>query len=297
MSVVQLHETKHPDRLAQECFRSLIGIDEQKNDLLEHLTLIFDRKRIDQWLKRHHKHGLPLIERLKHGSPLVILAGEVGCGKTALATSIASPVAEALEAHVVTFETPSDIRGNGLVGDLSARVTSAFEQARSAVTGNKRGMLVIDEGDDLGTTRSQLQAHHEDRAGLNVLIKQIDRMGKDPAPLAVILITNRLKALDPALVRRAHVIHFTRPDSATRRLVLEELLSGTHLNNGDLDRLVAATERPIPFSYSDLVHRIAEPAVRLALRENKPLTADLVIRVARDVQPTPLIEDMTPEGT
>lgn len=294
MSIVQLHETKHPDRQARQCFDSLIGIEEQKNDLLEHLAHIFDRDRIDTWLQHHHKDGLPLIERLQHSSPLIILAGEVGCGKTALATSIATPVAETLDAHVLAFETPSDIRGNGLVGDLSARVTSAFEQVRSGVSGNKRGLLIIDEGDDLGTTRSQLQAHHEDRAGLNVLIKQIDRMGKDKAPLAVILITNRLKALDPALIRRAHVISFTRPDKAARREVLRELLSGTDLQNGDLDRLVDATDRSIPFSYSDLVHRIAEPALRQAVRENKPFTADHIIQVAEHIQPSPLIEDITP---
>ena len=294
IDTVQLHETKHPDKTSQERFDALIGIDLAKSDLIDHLTLILDRQRIDDWVKRHHKKGLPLVERLKHGTPLVILAGEVGCGKTALATSIGTPLATALDAHVVAFETPSDIRGNGLVGDLSARVTSAFEQAHAALTGRKRGLLIIDEGDDLGTTRSQLNAHHEDRAGLNVLIKQIDRLGRENAPLAVLLVTNRLEALDPALVRRAHIIRFVRPDKATRRDVLSQLLDGTAVCESDLDRLVSATEHPLAFSYSDLVHRIAEPAIRLALGEDSAFSIEHMLRVAEHVKPTPLIEDVTP---
>lgn len=293
-SIVQLHETRHPDDAAHARFESLIGIEDQKQDLIDHLVILLDRKRIDDWAKRHHKKGLPLVERLKHRSPLVILAGEVGCGKTALATSIGTPLGHRIDAHVVAFETPSDIRGNGLVGDLSARVTSAFEQAHGALNGRKRGLLIIDEGDDLGTTRSQLQAHHEDRAGLNVLIKQIDRLGRENAPLAVLLVTNRFGSLDPALVRRAHVIRFSRPDRATRRDVLAQLLEGTAANEDDLNRLVAATERQIPFSYSDLVHRIAEPALRLALGEDQAFSIDHMLRVAEYVQPTPLIEDDAP---
>jgi SpoVK/Ycf46/Vps4 family AAA+-type ATPase len=294
IDTVLLHETKHPDKSSQSRFDSLIGIDRQKTDLIDHLTLILDRQRIDDWVKRHHGKGLPLAERLKRGSPLVILAGEVGCGKTALATSIGTPLATALDAHVVAFETPSDIRGNGLVGDLSARVTSAFEQAHAGATGRERGILIIDEGDDLGAMRSQLNAHHEDRAGLNVLIKQIDRIGRDDAPLAVLLVTNRFEALDPALVRRAHVVRFVRPDQTTRRDFLSKLLEGTGASEGDLDKLVAATEHTLPFSYSDLVHRIAEPAVRLALGEDSAFSVEHMLRVAEHVEPTPLMTSVIP---
>ena len=293
-SLVQLHETKHPDAGAQSQFDSLIGNDAQKQDLLDHLVLRLDRKRIDDWAKRHHKKGLPLVARLRHASPLVILAGEVGCGKTALATAVGTPLAEKLDAHVVAFETPSNIRGNGLVGELSSRVTSAFEQASGALSARKRGLLIIDEGDDLGTTRSQLQAHHEDRAGLNVLIKQIDRLARQDSPVVVLLVTNRFDTLDPALVRRAHIVRFTRPDDSARRAVFAQLLAGTSFDERDLDRLVAGTKRKTQFSYSDLVHRIAEPALRRALAEDQPLSVDYLLDVVERVQPTPLIENVAP---
>lgn len=87
-------------------------------------------------------------------------------------------------------------------------------------------MLIIDEGDDLGTSRSQMQAHHEDRAGLNVLIKEIDRLVRERVPIAVLLITNRFQALDAALVRRGHVVRFTRPNASARRALFKHLLEG-----------------------------------------------------------------------
>lgn len=294
MNVVNLHTTRHPERSAAARFDALIGLDAQKQDLLDYLTLLLGPERLEAWAKKHHRRGLPVVERIRNRAPLVILAGEVGCGKTELATSVGTPLADVLGAHVLAFETPSDIRGNGLVGDLSARITSAFGQARQQVTGNKCGLLIIDEGDDLGTSRSQMQAHHEDRAGLNVLIKQIDGYGKDEAPLAVLLITNRLAALDPALVRRGHVIQFRRPTHAERRLVFDRVLEGTGATNQELDALVAATERQVPFSYSDLIHRITEPALRLAVRSDRPLSIELVMTVAECAEPTPPIEDTTP---
>jgi len=233
---VRLFSTAHPDKSAVERFDGLVGIDDQKQDLLEHLVGILDPNGLKTWVTKHHPNGLALARRLERRPPLVILAGDVGCGKTELATSIGTPLARQLDGRVVSFETPSDIRGGGLVGELSLRVTAAFEAARQEL-GRGKGLLVIDEGDDLATSREQNQAHHEDRAGLNVLIKQIDALARERVPLAVVLVTNRFAALDPALVRRAHVIRFIRPSHEARRAVFARLLDGLRLTNEDLDEL------------------------------------------------------------
>ena len=58
--------------------------------------------------------------------PLIILSGEVGCGKTELANSIASPLAKKLDIIIKTYETPSNIRGSGRVGEISSRITGNF---------------------------------------------------------------------------------------------------------------------------------------------------------------------------
>ncbi len=167
MTELELLETRHPDKVAQARFDELVGIDDQKQQLLQELRMLLQPEVIAGWEKRHHPKGLDLARRMSQRSPLVLLEGDVGCGKTALAGSIGSPLASALGERVVALETPSNIRGTGLVGELSARITAAFGQAKSRVR-NGQGLLIIDEGDDLATQRAQMQAHHEDRAGLNV---------------------------------------------------------------------------------------------------------------------------------
>jgi SpoVK/Ycf46/Vps4 family AAA+-type ATPase len=220
----------------------------------------------------------------------VILGGEVGCGKTALATSIGTVVAETLDRQVVALETPSDIRGGGFVGQLSERVTAAFNQARVEV-GRNCGILIIDEGDDLGTSRAQMQAHHEDRAGLNVLIKEINRLARDRARIAVVLVTNRVQALDPALIRRAQVIFFARPNADARRALFEQLLEGVEHAPKDVAALVRVSERNPPFSYSDLVERGAEAALMASVRADQPFSVALLRDMIERLEPSPLIED------
>lgn len=292
LNSIRLHETKHPNDVAAGHYDGLIGIDDQKAEILDCLLNVLDPDRLTRWRKEHHPRGLPLVKRLEGRPPLVILAGEVGCGKTALATSVGTPLAAKLDARVVALETPSDIRGGGLVGELSARVTAAFNEARTIVGKHGCGILIIDEGDDLGTSRAQMQAHHEDRAGLNVLIKQIDQLARERARLAVVLVTNRLSALDPALVRRAHVIRFFRPDTEARRELFNKLLEGIDHNEKDISGLLKASERTPPFSYSDLVQRGAEVALVAALRSDRPLSAKMLREAIEQLAPTPLVDDV-----
>jgi SpoVK/Ycf46/Vps4 family AAA+-type ATPase len=289
VSGVKLHETKHPDRRAVAAYEGLVGIDAQKEDLLQFLLTVLDADRVARWQRKHYPDGLKLADKLQHRSPLAVLAGEVGCGKTALATSIGSAVATTLDSRVMAIETPSDIRGGGLVGELSARVTAAFDEAQTIV-GNSYGLLIIDEGDDLATSRSQMQAHHEDRAGLNVLIKEVDNLARRKSKIAVLLITNRLTALDPALVRRAHVIVFDRPDASARRALFTRLLQGIAHTHGDIDELVSISERTPRFSSSDIVHRGMDIAVRAAIQHDRPVSIAGLKAVLETLVPTPLVE-------
>ncbi|MDX2054216.1 MAG: ATP-binding protein [Polyangiaceae bacterium] len=290
MTTIQLHETKHPSPAFQAKYDRLVGIDGEKTALLNYLLRVFEPERLSTWLKQHHAKGLPLAERLHDRAPFVILGGEVGCGKTELARAVGTVLANAIDKQVVTVETPSDIRGGGLVGQLSERITAAFNEARVKV-GKHRGLLVLDEGDDLGASRAQSQAHHEDRAGLNVLIKEIDRLSRDDAKIAVILITNRVQALDPALIRRAQLIRFNRPDAAARRALFEQMLQEVPHGPTDIDALVDATERQPPFSYSDLVERGAEAAVAAAFAANEPFSASALREALTQLEPSPLIEE------
>lgn len=289
---VQLLESKHPNAQSKAVFETLVGIDSLKQALVDELVFVLDRNQISAWLKRYHSEGLPLAQAAAGKAPLILLTGEVGCGKTALASSVASPVGEAIDDRVLVLETPSDIRGRGFVGELSSRITEVFSQAARKVAQCGRGILVIDEADDLATQRSQMQAHHEDRSGVNVLIKQIDQLARNKEPMAVILITNRGPVLDPAVVRRAGlVLRFERPNEAARREVFRRLLRGATCRDRDLDELVGLTAGDeVPYTFSDLTDRIGKLALRKAWRSDRAFGVDVLKEAIAEVRPSPLLE-------
>lgn len=289
---LQLNEVRHPNPIAQQKYDNLIAIEEQKSVLLNTLHLFFDTEKVGKWHKKHHHSKLTFFENIISGTPLIILEGDVGCGKTALAHTIGTPLGKLIDKRVLCFETPSNIRGVGRVGEISNRITEAFTLAKSKVKGNDIGVLIIDEADDLATDREQNQAHHEDRAGLNVLIKQIDTVGRDKSSLAVILITNRLKALDPAVVRRAtQIVRFDRPDDEGRKEVFEYIFAGTGIANKDIDELVKASERKdTAYSFSDLIQKVAKQALFKSIEQDKAFDKDCYLEILKKVQPSPSIK-------
>lgn len=290
-NTLKLPETHHPNKELMKDFNLLIGIDEQKKKLLQTLELLLDNTKILQWEKKFHNKGLPILAHLKTGSPLIILSGEVGCGKTALAQSIGTPLAELLGTSIKVFETPSNIRGSGLVGEISNRITEVFETAKARLKNEEVGLLIIDEADDIATSRAQNQAHHEDRAGLNVLIKQIDSIKKSNKRLAVIIITNRVVVLDPAIRRRTSLhLTFERPLGKKLEEVLMWLMNGTEWKKPDMDKLIKACScHSIPYSFSDLIQRVAKQTLYEAVDHGVPYSIGLFQEVLDKTEPTPLL--------
>jgi SpoVK/Ycf46/Vps4 family AAA+-type ATPase len=291
MIELRLIEIVHPTKEGLQDFQALMGIDAIKDALVDELTLILDRDRLDAWSRKHHPDGLGILKRTRSKAPLILLAGDVGCGKTALASCVATPVARAIDHRIVCLETPSDIRGGGLVGELSANITDAFAQTKAKAEQIGRGILVLDEADDLATRRGQMQAHHEDRAGVNVLIKQIDQIAKAKAPIAVIMITNRADVLDPAVVRRAALrLEFNRPDDVARNAIFGRILDGTGATDGQIRELVKLTATPPFYTFSDLTDRIARLALRQAWKANEPFGVAALKAAIAIVEPSPLME-------
>jgi SpoVK/Ycf46/Vps4 family AAA+-type ATPase len=296
MNELRLLETVHPTKEGMKDFEALFGIDAIKEALTDELALILDRKRLDEWAKRHHANGLGILDITRSTLPLILLSGDVGCGKTALASCVATPVARALDQRIVCLETPSDIRGGGHVGELSSRVTDAFSQAKTRAAAIGRAILVIDEADDLATGRSQMQAHHEDRAGVNVLIKQINQLSNSTAPIALIMITNRPDALDPAVIRRAALrLHFQRPNEQARFSVFKRVLHGTNATDAQINELVKLTASKNPYTFSDLTDRIARLALRRAWKSNQPFGFSALKSAIAEVEPSPPM-DHQPHG-
>lgn len=288
---LKISESTHPNKIAEKSFENLIAIDQQKDDLLNTLLLLFDKGNIEKWHRKHHHSKLAFLSKITDGLPLVILSGDVGCGKTALANSIATPLGKNLDKRIYCFETPSNIRGAGRVGEISNRITETFTQVKSKIGKSDFAILIIDEADDLATSREQNQAHHEDRAGLNVLIKQIDQITRDESNLAVILITNRIKVIDPAIIRRAtQIITFERPNKAERKKVFQHLFAGVEVKEKELNELVEATEvKGVLYSFSDLIQKIGKQAVVKSIQRDVPFSKEIYLEVLATVAPSPSI--------
>jgi AAA+ superfamily predicted ATPase len=132
--------------------------------------------------------------------------------------------------------------------------------------------------------------HHEDRAGVNAFIRGIDRIGNGRLPAAVIMCTNRLGALDPAVKRRAaDVLVFGRPDEVQRLAVLAEPLRQLGLTKPQIDAVVAATGaqsgRAYGFTFSDLTQRLL-PAIVLDAYPANAVSATRALDIARRLVPT-----------
>jgi SpoVK/Ycf46/Vps4 family AAA+-type ATPase len=290
---MSMKSTKFPSPKSLVEWESLIGLQEEKETLLENLTLLLSPENFQEWLRKYHPKGIRLSTLINTTTPFVILSGDVGCGKTFLARCIGEPLSKKLDAHITLLESPTDIRGTGLVGEISARISSTFEEAKKAAATAKNGytLLLLDEGDDIATSREQLQAHHEDRAGVNSLIKELDKL--QALRVAVILITNRKESLDPALLRRASLhIDFSRPNGKALDLLIKNLVEGIKVTETELQQLRDQCDnRKILYTTSDLIHRVGRKALITAYQQKRSLLVADFVQAVETTEPTPIFKD------
>jgi AAA+ superfamily predicted ATPase len=274
-----------PDTRAHERYAALVGLDEHKRRLLKESALLLDRDALARWSREHHGREVAAVDAFRERRPLFVFAGDVGAGKTELAETFGGALAEEQKLDVILFRLSLSARGTGAVGEMTTLISAAFDHVQSEIPiprGKPRvaGVLVIDEADALAQSRALTQMHHEDRAGVNALIRKIDGISADRRPVITVLCTNRLEALDPAIRRRAAAeLEFERPNAEQRRAVLEAALDGSDISDAELARLVELTGpidgRPYGYTYSDLRMRVVPGAV-LAAYPDQPLSFELV---------------------
>jgi AAA+ superfamily predicted ATPase len=286
-----------PERVRSERYQRLVGVDDIKDRLRREAQLLVHPDLLSEWAAEHHGTNLPALALFTDRAPLFVFAGDVGCGKSALAESFGCDLAELLDLPVYLYRLKLTARGSGLVGEMTTLIGDAIthllgqgRKARGARGPSSVYVLVVDEADALAQSRAAEHMHHEDRAGVDALLAGVDSLAGEAVPVLVVMCTNRERALDPAVLRRAAAIfHFARPDESQRHAVLAAALADTGIETESISKLAAATGpvggRP-GFTYSDLTQRLI-PAAILAAFPDKPLTTDALLATAATTEPTP----------
>ena len=297
----------YPDTDARRRFDELVGIDEAKSMMVKSICIFLDPARLEKWGKKYHK-GIPqLLNKVLRRPPLLILAGDVGTGKTQLAESLGDPVARELGIGITLFPVSLSARGTGRVGEMTKLISSAFEYALREATKLKDWkknspragiLLLIDEADALAQSREMAQMHHEDRAGVNAFIRGIDRIADSRVPAVVMMCTNRLSAIDPAVKRRAaEIIEFARPNRDQAKSVLS-ILSDVGLSDAEISELADsatnAKNNGVGFTYSDLTQRLI-PKIVLNAYPAGPIQFRDIAKIIEDMSATPSFKDENDE--
>lgn len=281
-----------PDPTAQRRYHNLVGLDGTKARLRAEGELLLYPDRLVEWATRHHGGQLQVINAFLERPPLIIFGGDVGTGKTTLAETFGHELASRHQRSAQVYRLSLRARGSGHVGEMTQLLGSAFDAVANQA--RKSGascpiIMVIDEADAIAQNRANTQMHHEDRAGVNGLIRGIDQLASERLHVVVVMCTNRLNAIDPAIARRsAATFAFTRPDDSQRIAILQHLFADA-VPGADWKALAAATgpaaDRSHGFTASDLSQRLA-PAVVLAAYPDRPITADVIASTIAAIEPT-----------
>lgn len=203
----------------------------------------------------------------------VILYGPPGTGKTLLAKAVANETS-ATFLRVVGSELIQKYLGDGpkLVRELF-RV--AEEQAPSIV--------FIDEIDAVGTKRYEATSggEREIQRTMLELLNQLDGF-ESRSDVKVIMATNRIESLDPALIRPGRIdrkIELPSPDTKTKRRIFQIHTSKMTLGEDvDLEEFIMAKDE---LSGAD-IKAVCTEAGMLALRERRMKVTQEDLRKAKE---------------
>jgi AAA+ superfamily predicted ATPase len=288
-----------PDPDGLKRYNGLVGVDATKERLEKEAEVMLRPDLLAKWSKDKHNHHIVALDTLLERAPLFIFAGDVGTGKTELATSFGDRLARTTSIDVELFSLSLRARGTGLVGEMTTLISDAIRVFRTKcpkLPGNGKkptgaAILLIDEADAIAQSREAAQMHHEDRAGVNALIRGIDDIARSKLSGLIIMSTNRMDSIDPAIRRRAAAIfEFKRPNKELRTTLIRAKLAGTGLSEKDFaeiaDAMGETKERPYGYTCSDIIQRFV-PSLVLAAYPNHKITKPLALRVVEETTPSP----------
>lgn len=282
-----------PDAGLAERGGRLIGFEERFSRLGRAMAILLDPDSLAAWTTRFHGKDLPLLRAMADRYPLIVLHGDVGTGKTAFAEAAADRLCRITHREGMLLKLSTRVRGVGQVGQMSHLINQAFAAVEAEAGRKRAAVLLIDEADSLASSREQIHSHHEDKVAVNTLIQKIDGVRRLGGRLLVILCTNRLTALDPALLRRAALDErFDRPDEAERAGLLLADTAGLGISPQALEQTVSLTgpeaNDGLGFTFSDLRTRLLPEAI-LRAYPDRPLADGDLLEAARAMAPSPAL--------
>lgn len=255
-----------PDAGVARRAETLIGFQEKYGRVKNNLKLLLDQEGLSKWSQKFHDSELPIIASMLDRYPLVILAGDVGTGKTASAEAMADKITRELDKEGFFLKLSTRIRGEGLHGQMGNLVNTAFDRLKKEAGKRRLAFLLIDEADAIATTRSTIQMHQEEKAAVNTLIQKIDEVRELKGRAIVFMSTNRLHFIDEAIVRRAAIVmQYNRPNDTEREQLFKFDLAGVNLSDKEIQELVRLTgpkaNDGLGYSFSDLRLKLLPEAV------------------------------------
>ena len=272
--------------------KRLIGFESRYERIWRDLQLLAAPDEVRAWSKRHYERELPLCDIIADRYPLLIFAGDVGTGKTETAEAACDRLARESHKEAMLFKLSTRVRGAGKVGQMSSLINEAFAIITKDAGKSRSAFLIVDEADSLSAAREGTQSHHEDKVAVNTVIQKIDDLRRLGGRVLVLLCTNRGRALDPAVVRRAaRIEYFKRPDASEREALVRMDYDGLGLSDAAIKEVVSLTgPQKVPrrpgFTYSDFRTRLLPEALGRAFPDRK-LTGEDLLQAVRSVEPSP----------
>ncbi|BFZ52991.1 ATPase of 26S proteasome regulatory subunit 4 [Savitreella phatthalungensis] len=235
------------DKAPTESYADIGGLEQQIQEIKESVELPLTHPELYEEMGIRPPKG-------------VILYGVPGTGKTLLAKAVANQTS-ATFLRVVGSELIQKYLGDGpkLVREL-------FRVAEE----NAPSIVFIDEIDAIGTKRYDAQsgAEREIQRTMLELLNQLDGFDMR-GDVKVIMATNRISDLDPALIRPGRIdrkIEFTNPDPQTVRKILQIHTAKMNLaDDVDLEEFIGSKGE---LSGADIKSLCSEAGLR-ALRERR----------------------------
>ncbi len=282
---------RYPDDGAATRYAALVGMDDVKSRLHNELALRLAPERLADWSQRYgHQRLVSALSPAQSRAPVIVLLGDSGTGKTALAESLGDPLARSLRVG---------LRGHRIGADPSSaeqleralNPASGVQVAGIGPTPGIRGHIFIcDQHYPGGTVPVDGYDGGPDPAAVVQALQAAEALAARGGAAVVIVCVSHPTQIDPA-VRRLSLEPFllSRPNAAQRETVLRRLTVGLPVTDAELVRLVRSTgprDGTPGYTYGDLAQRLMQAAI-LESYPDRALTVATLIAVARRLSPTP----------